>query len=106
MYRLRQNRELVGTSACAPSASFLSSHSQGSRVRLRGQLNLSDGHIGCGRKQLDGSGGNGHALAHYEATGKLFPLCVKVSLTPSVDKSCVRVMCLCPCVCRMHALCL
>ena len=32
-------------------------------------LNLSDGHIGCGRKNYDGSGGNGHALEHYKATG-------------------------------------
>lgn len=27
------------------------------------------GHLGCGRKNFDGSGGNAHALAHYEATG-------------------------------------
>jgi ubiquitin carboxyl-terminal hydrolase 5/13 len=41
-------------------------------------LNLSDGFIGCGRKNWDGSGGNGHALAHFEASGGLYPLCVKL----------------------------
>jgi ubiquitin carboxyl-terminal hydrolase 5/13 len=39
-------------------------------------LNLSDGTILCGRKNWDGSGGNGHALEHYKQTG--FPLCVKL----------------------------
>ena len=41
-------------------------------------LNLSDGVIGCGRRNYDGSGGNGHALAHFNATGGVFPLCVKL----------------------------
>jgi len=41
-------------------------------------LNLSTGVIGCGRKQWDGSGGNSHAMAHFEETGKLYPLCVKL----------------------------
>lgn len=46
-------------------------------------LNLSDGFIGCGRKQLDGSGGNGHALAHFNETGRVYPLCVKLgTITP------------------------
>ncbi|KAJ1921428.1 ubiquitin C-terminal hydrolase Ubp14 [Mycoemilia scoparia] len=27
------------------------------------------GHVGCGRKQYDGSGGNNHAVEHYEQTG-------------------------------------
>jgi ubiquitin carboxyl-terminal hydrolase 5/13 len=27
------------------------------------------GHLGCGRKFYDGSGGNGHALSHFEQTG-------------------------------------
>jgi ubiquitin carboxyl-terminal hydrolase 5/13 len=30
----------------------------------------------CGRKNWDGSGGNGHALEHYQETK--FPLCVKL----------------------------
>ena len=46
-------------------------------------LNLSDGFIGCGRRQPDGSGGNGHALLHFEQTGSIFPLCVKLgTITP------------------------
>ncbi|XP_034950209.1 ubiquitin carboxyl-terminal hydrolase 5 [Chelonus insularis] len=39
-------------------------------------LNLSDGSILCGRKFYDGSGGNDHAVQHYQATG--FPLAVKL----------------------------
>ncbi|KAJ1960478.1 ubiquitin C-terminal hydrolase Ubp14, partial [Dipsacomyces acuminosporus] len=27
------------------------------------------GHVGCGRRQYDGSGGNNHAVAHFEETG-------------------------------------
>nr|CCA21701.1 ubiquitin carboxylterminal hydrolase putative [Albugo laibachii Nc14]CCA21876.1 ubiquitin carboxylterminal hydrolase putative [Albugo laibachii Nc14] len=41
-------------------------------------LNLSDGFIGCGRKNWDGSGGCGGALKHYEQTGKKYPLAVKL----------------------------
>jgi ubiquitin carboxyl-terminal hydrolase 5/13 len=41
-------------------------------------LNLSTGVIGCGRRQFDGSGGNGHALEHFNDTGKRYPLCVKL----------------------------
>ncbi|KAI8322215.1 ubiquitin carboxyl-terminal hydrolase [Martensiomyces pterosporus] len=32
-------------------------------------LCLSCGHVGCGRRQYDGSGGNNHAIAHFEQTG-------------------------------------
>ncbi|RNA18739.1 ubiquitin carboxyl-terminal hydrolase 5-like [Brachionus plicatilis] len=39
-------------------------------------LNLTDGKIFCGRRQLDGSGGNNHAIEHYEATK--YPLSVKL----------------------------
>ena len=39
-------------------------------------LNLSDGHIGCGRKFWDGTGGNNHAVEHYQKSG--FPVCVKL----------------------------
>ncbi|XP_057375327.1 ubiquitin carboxyl-terminal hydrolase 5-like [Daphnia carinata] len=39
-------------------------------------MNLSDGTVLCGRKFFDGTGGNNHALEHYEATG--YPLAVKL----------------------------
>eukprot|EP00890_Picochlorum_soloecismus_P003650 jgi/Picsp_1/4286/NSC_01795-R1_ubiquitin carboxyl-terminal hydrolase 5 isoform 2 len=46
-------------------------------------LNLSTGHIGSGRPQWDGTGGNGAALRHYESTGKKYPLVVKLgTITP------------------------
>ncbi|KAF1333517.1 Ubiquitin carboxyl-terminal hydrolase, partial [Globisporangium splendens] len=41
-------------------------------------LNLSDGFIGCGRKNWDGTGGCGSALDHYKATGEMYPLAVKL----------------------------
>lgn len=41
-------------------------------------LNLSDGFIGCGRKNWDGTGGCGAALDHYKDTGSLYPLAVKL----------------------------
>lgn len=31
-------------------------------------LCMSCGHLGCGRKNYDGTGGNGHAVAHFEQT--------------------------------------
>ena len=50
-------------------------------------LNLSDGFIGSGRKNWDGSGGNGSALRHYDkckAEGKEYPLAVKLgTITPA-----------------------
>lgn len=39
-------------------------------------MNLSDGTVLCGRKFFDGTGGNNHALEHYQATN--FPLAVKL----------------------------
>ena len=39
-------------------------------------MNLSDGALLCGRKNWDDSGGNGHALEHYNETK--YPLCVKL----------------------------
>ena len=46
-------------------------------------LNLSDGHIGSGRRNWDGSGGTNGALDHFEATGRAFPLVVKLgTITP------------------------
>ena len=41
-------------------------------------LNLSDGFIGGGRKNWDGSGGTNGALDHYNETGKQYPLVVKL----------------------------
>ncbi|KAL3674491.1 hypothetical protein V7S43_000439 [Phytophthora oleae] len=41
-------------------------------------LNLSDGFIGCGRQNWDGSGGCGAALTHYSETGGIYPLSVKL----------------------------
>jgi uncharacterized UBP type Zn finger protein len=39
------------------------------------------GHVGCGRKQFYGTGGNEHALKHYEET--LHPMVCKLrSITP------------------------
>ena len=52
-------------------------------------LNLSDGHIGSGRRQWDGSGGTDGALEHYRTTKELnppsgFPLVVKLgTITPT-----------------------
>eukprot|EP00475_Leptophrys_vorax_P002585 TRINITY_DN1145_c0_g1_i1.p1 TRINITY_DN1145_c0_g1~~TRINITY_DN1145_c0_g1_i1.p1 ORF type:complete len:781 (-),score=220.07 TRINITY_DN1145_c0_g1_i1:510-2816(-) len=47
-------------------------------------LNLSTGYIGSGRRQPDGSGGTGAALRHFEETGGLYPLAVKLgTITPA-----------------------
>ncbi|KAI8465117.1 MAG: hypothetical protein J3K34DRAFT_473698, partial [Monoraphidium minutum] len=47
-------------------------------------LNLSTGHIGSGRQNWDGSGGNGAAMRHFQATGSKYPLVVKLgTITPS-----------------------
>ena len=44
-------------------------------------LNLTDGFVGCGRKNYDGSGGNNHAIDHFKETG--FGVCVKLgTITP------------------------
>lgn len=46
-------------------------------------LNLSTGYIGGGRRNYDGTGGSGSALAHYEETGRKYPLVVKLgTITP------------------------
>jgi ubiquitin carboxyl-terminal hydrolase 5/13 len=39
-------------------------------------LCLSCGHLGCGRKNYDGSGGNGHGVEHFNNTGH----CVNVRI--------------------------
>ena len=41
-------------------------------------LNLSDGFIGGGRKNWDGSGGSNGALDHFVETGEKYPLVVKL----------------------------
>jgi ubiquitin carboxyl-terminal hydrolase 5/13 len=41
-------------------------------------LNLSDGYIGGGRRNWDGSGGSNGALDHYNETGQRYPLVVKL----------------------------
>lgn len=41
-------------------------------------LNLSDGFIGGGRKNWDGSGGSNGALDHFQETGEKYPLVVKL----------------------------
>ena len=44
-------------------------------------LNLTDGTILCGRRFFDGSGGNNHAVDHYQVTKH--PLAVKLgTITP------------------------
>lgn len=44
-------------------------------------LNLTDGMILCGRKLWDGSGGNNHAIDHYNETH--YPLAVKLGTITS-----------------------
>ncbi|KAA8526881.1 hypothetical protein F0562_008890 [Nyssa sinensis] len=47
-------------------------------------LNLTDGMMLCGRKNWDGSGGNNHAIEHYNETG--YPLAVKLgTITADLD---------------------
>lgn len=49
-------------------------------------LCLTCGNLGCGRKQYDGTGGNGHGLNHYDTC--LHPLSVKTgTITPQGDAS-------------------
>ena len=40
-------------------------------------MNLTDGSIHCGRRNFDGSGGNNHAVDHYEETK--YPLVTKLN---------------------------
>jgi ubiquitin carboxyl-terminal hydrolase 5/13 len=49
-------------------------------------LNLSDGYIGGGRKNWDGSGGSNGALDHFHETGGNYPLVVKLgTITANVE---------------------
>lgn len=44
-------------------------------------MNLTDGKVLCGRRYFDGSGGNNHALLHFQETR--YPLAVKLgTITP------------------------
>uniref|UniRef100_A0A672HH87 Ubiquitin carboxyl-terminal hydrolase n=1 Tax=Salarias fasciatus TaxID=181472 RepID=A0A672HH87_SALFA len=44
-------------------------------------MNLTDGKVLCGRRYFNGSGGNNHALLHFQETG--YPLAVKLgTITP------------------------
>ena len=55
-------------------------------------LNLSDGFIGSGRKNFDGTGGTNGAIDHYNemlALGKNYPLVVKLGTISSADGSTV-----------------
>ncbi|GAX24776.1 ubiquitin carboxyl-terminal hydrolase 5/13 [Fistulifera solaris] len=51
-------------------------------------LNLSDGYIGGGRKNWDGSGGSNGALDHYEETGRKYPLVVKLGTISQESADC------------------
>ena len=49
-------------------------------------LNLSDGYIGGGRKNWDGSGGSNGALDHFMETGQQYPLVVKLgTITADIE---------------------
>jgi len=49
-------------------------------------LNLSDGYIGGGRKNWDGSGGSNGALDHFTETGEKYPLVVKLgTITADIE---------------------
>ena len=51
-------------------------------------LNLSDGFIGGGRKNWDGSGGSNGALDHFQETGEKHPLTVKLgTITADLDSA-------------------
>ena len=51
-------------------------------------LNLSDGFVGGGRKNWDGSGGSNGALDHFQETGELYPLTVKLgTITADLDSA-------------------
>ena len=73
--------------AISPDPSTWVCEESGMRENL--WLNLSDGHIGSGRKQWDGSGGTNGALNHYLTTKEInppsgFPLVVKLgTITPT-----------------------
>ena len=77
--------QLPATKKISPNPKDWVCEESGMRENL--WLNLSDGHIGSGRRQWDGSGGTNGALNHYEVTRTThppgFPLVVKLgTITP------------------------
>ncbi|KAG6421313.1 hypothetical protein SASPL_117864 [Salvia splendens] len=55
-------------------------------------LNLTDGSTHCGRRNWDGTGGNDHAVNHYNATG--YPLAVKLgTITADLEAAGVVLSC-------------
>ena len=66
--------------------SKLEAHCNNSDCKLNSNLwlCLSCGNLGCGRKQYDGTGGNGHGIDHFKNKGH--PLAVKTgTITPNGD---------------------
>ncbi|CAA0813891.1 Ubiquitin carboxyl-terminal hydrolase 14, partial [Striga hermonthica] len=64
-------------------------------------LNLTDGSILCGRRNWDGSGGNDHAVNHYNVTK--FPLAVKLgTITADIEAAVLTLNC-CFCSCYLAA---
>jgi ubiquitin carboxyl-terminal hydrolase 5/13 len=55
-------------------------------------LNLSDGFIGGGRKNWDGSGGSNGAVDHFQETGEKYPLVVKLG-TIAIERNTVHADC-------------
>jgi ubiquitin carboxyl-terminal hydrolase 5/13 len=77
--------QLPATKKISPNPKDWVCEESGMRENL--WLNLSDGHIGSGRRQYDGSGGSNGALDHYKVTQRThspgFPLVVKLgTITP------------------------
>lgn len=70
----------------SPSPSDWKCQKDGSTANL--WLNLSDGFIGGGRKNWDGSGGSNGALDHYEETGRQYPLVVKLGTISQESADC------------------
>jgi ubiquitin carboxyl-terminal hydrolase 5/13 len=54
-------------------------------------LNLTDGMIFCGRRNWDGSGGNNHAIEHYNETS--YPLAVNLGTITADLESAGNVLC-------------
>ena len=71
--RLTRARRVVPTCRLPPGRQCEKS---GARDNL--WLNLSDGFIGGGRQNWDGSGGSNGAVEHFAETGALYPLVVKL----------------------------
>jgi len=59
-------------------------------------MNLTDGTILCGRRNWDGTGGNNHAVEHYEETK--YPLAVKLgTITADLEGAGKYLSPECPC---------